>query len=83
MRPEIGSRWKRRVEPAENDGYGIVEVTGVYEQQEISEVCVRAVGGFGPTLSVTPADLEAAFTLEQAAPAVATPDIADVGGAWL
>jgi hypothetical protein len=80
---EIGSRWKRRVEPATDDGWQEIVVTGIFDQHEINEVVVRQADTFGPTLSVAPADLEAAFDLEQPASPAPTEDIYDSGAAWL
>jgi hypothetical protein len=80
---EVGSIWKRRVVPATDDGWSTVEVTGVFDQQEGIEVCVRPATGFGRVLSVAPADLEAAFDLEQTAPPSVARDIFDTGGAWV
>jgi hypothetical protein len=80
---EIGSRWKRRVVPATDDGWQEIVIAGVFDQQEVNEVVVRQADTFGPTISVSPADLEASFTLVAPASPAPTEDIYNSGAAWL
>jgi hypothetical protein len=77
----IGQQWKRRVEC--HDLWDHVLVVGRFEQQQSDEWVVQPVEGFAPNVSVTAADLAAAFSLDQEAPANQTPDLAAAGQAWL
>jgi hypothetical protein len=79
----IGSIWKRRVTPATPDGWDSVRVVGCFQQAEQDEYVLKQADSFGEAISVTAADLEAAFDLEQPSPSVPAGDIYDTGSAWV
>src|ERR1700710_2685912 len=79
MRVALGQVWARRV-VGEPDPYDRVVVIGLVEQTSgANEWCLRPADSFGDSVSTTAADLEAAFSLSEDAPATDQADLYTTG----